>query len=418
MEKKLRVLIVAAAVHPDKGSEPGLGWGWVQALAQLHDVHVITGEKEGNRRAIELRLEQDPKYFKSLKFTFIDRENRPGFLNQFTPIYYYRYNQWHKRAYLEAKRLCDSEQFDLVHQLNMTGYREPGYLWKLGKPFVWGPVGGTANVPLRFFRELGVAGTIYQVLKVIVNNIQLVTSPRVRAALKQTDGLVASSSETQKVFRKKLRVESIVINDSGPPINTNDKNNTCNKTQNHEFQIAWSGLHISRKALPVALKALAKLETTKPWKLKILGAGPQTNNWKKLTRKLSLEEKCTWLGWVSKSESEETIRDSRLLLMPSLHEGTPAVLFEALTTGTPVVCFDLCGQADVIDETCGIKIGMDSRDNMINNMAKAIDRLIDDHDLWLQLSHGATLKVKDFEWDKKARQMSKVYMAAMAARSE
>jgi hypothetical protein len=27
--------------------------------------------------------------------------------------------------------------------LNMIGYREPGYLWKLNVPFVWGPMGGT-----------------------------------------------------------------------------------------------------------------------------------------------------------------------------------------------------------------------------------------------------------------------------------
>ncbi len=160
-------MIVAAAVHPEKGSEPGLGWGWVRALAGLHNVHVITGEREGNREAIESRLDHEPVLRKSLSFSFIDRPDPPLSLKHITPIYYHFYRKWHKQAFKEAVRISESAQFDLVHQLNMTGFREPGYLWKMEKPFVWGPVGGTANVPLRFFRDLGISGTIYQALKIV-----------------------------------------------------------------------------------------------------------------------------------------------------------------------------------------------------------------------------------------------------------
>ena len=39
---KTKVLISAFACNPQHGSEEAVGWGWVRALASLHDVQVIT----------------------------------------------------------------------------------------------------------------------------------------------------------------------------------------------------------------------------------------------------------------------------------------------------------------------------------------------------------------------------------------
>ena len=43
----------------------------------------------------------------------------------------------------------------------MVGYREPGYLWKIEKPFVWGPIGGLENSPWRFLPSLGIKGFMF-----------------------------------------------------------------------------------------------------------------------------------------------------------------------------------------------------------------------------------------------------------------
>jgi hypothetical protein len=40
--RRLRVLVGAYAVSPARGSEPGTGWGLCRALADLHDVTVLT----------------------------------------------------------------------------------------------------------------------------------------------------------------------------------------------------------------------------------------------------------------------------------------------------------------------------------------------------------------------------------------
>ncbi len=66
-------------------------------------------------------------------------------------LYYTGYAAWQRAAYRAALDLHRDRPFDLAHQLNITGYREPGYLWKLPIPFVWGPVGGAADIPPGFF---------------------------------------------------------------------------------------------------------------------------------------------------------------------------------------------------------------------------------------------------------------------------
>ena len=79
---------MAAAAHPDRGSEPGLGWGWVEALSTHHDLWVITGEREGNREAIERRLAEVPGLGERLKVFFVPRPDGPWFERVFPPWYY------------------------------------------------------------------------------------------------------------------------------------------------------------------------------------------------------------------------------------------------------------------------------------------------------------------------------------------
>ena len=51
-------------------------------------------------------------------------------------LYYLGYKYWQKSAFTKAKKLHKIEKFDVVHQLTQISFREPGYWWKLGIPFL------------------------------------------------------------------------------------------------------------------------------------------------------------------------------------------------------------------------------------------------------------------------------------------
>ena len=57
----------------------------------------------------------------------------------------------------------------MLHQLNMIGFREPGYLWKLSKetdiPFVWGPVDAKDKFPVAYLGGASMETKLFMRLK-------------------------------------------------------------------------------------------------------------------------------------------------------------------------------------------------------------------------------------------------------------
>lgn len=84
------------------------------------------------------------------------------------------------------------ERIDLIHFASPVGYREPGWLWKLGKPYVWGPLGGMKTIPRCFLKAYPFPDRIKGAMKNAVNRLQFYCSRRVVHAMKQSDVLVAS----------------------------------------------------------------------------------------------------------------------------------------------------------------------------------------------------------------------------------
>src|SRR5687767_7122074 len=156
-----RVLVSAYAISPARGSESGMGWNICRRLADYHDVTVLCAEGMPGREHACYREEVD-RYVgdhgpvRGLTVHYVDR---PAWSNLWQrerelfrrTLYYSGYKAWQRAAYRLGRQLHSARPFDLVHQLNMTGFREPGYLWKLDAPFVWGPIGGAADVPPAFF---------------------------------------------------------------------------------------------------------------------------------------------------------------------------------------------------------------------------------------------------------------------------
>ena len=295
----------------------------------------------------------------------------------------------------------------------MTGYREPGFLWKLDLPFVWGPVGGTSNVPLRFASVLGVGPSGYHLAKTVVNNLQLRYHPRVRKALRRADGFVTSNSDERLAFLRVCSKDSAVIPDTGPPRGKLPRRDAPN---GGTFRIAWSGIHVSRKALPLVLRAVAQLPSTLDWHLDIVGDGPMTRGWKRLADYLGVTSRCTWHGWVSTSQSRQILANADVLAFLSLHEGAPTVVMEALALGLPVVCLDICGQRDLIDSTCGIKIPLTGPGKVVMSASNALQSLAGDPERLALLKVGCLRRIANCSWEEKVAQMSTLYASATQRR--
>ena len=257
MPKKLKILVSAYACAPNKGSEPGMGWNFVTGLAKFHELHVIV-EKRKWEQPINDFIENNPELNDSVRFYFIDKKRNKPLRKIWPPSYYWFYKKWQKEAYKLAEQLDLKENFDLIHQLNMVGYREPGYLWKIKKPFVWGPIGGLENSPWRFLPSIGFKGFIFHTGRNILNLLQrsFLSRPK-KASKREMTALISATPNTSKLTKSIWGKDSHVICEVGFK---NIQKIEFNKRKKGEpLKIVWSGLHIPRKNLPLLLKSLASI---------------------------------------------------------------------------------------------------------------------------------------------------------------
>lgn len=405
MAKKLKILVSCYACSPKRGSEPGMGWSFVSGLSKYYEVHVIS-EQEKWEKDIQEELSKNKN--ENLKFYFLPKKRAKLLRKIWPPSYYWFYKKWQEKAFSLAKELDAKENFDLIHQLNMVGYREPGFLWKIDKPYVWGPIGGTENIPWKLFSLFSLYGKLFYGFRNIINSYQVKYAKRPElAASKKESVLVAATPDIQKSIKKYWNADSFIIPEIGAP-----ENNIVEITprrENEPLKIVWTGQHIQRKALHLLLQSLALVDTSVNWELHILGVGSETKAWKKLAQNLKIDTNCIWYGWIDKSKALSVMKNAHVLAITSLYDLTSTVIVEGISLGLPVVTLDHCGFSFVINDTCGIKIPVNNPERIFNDFSKSIEKLYADEEHRFSLAKGALQRAKDFSWDSKIEQLNKVY---------
>jgi glycosyltransferase involved in cell wall biosynthesis len=412
MNKRLKILISAYACSPFHGSEPGVGWGFVFELAKYHELWVIVEENEF-RGDIERYLSKHPELSESVHFFFVLRKHNHFLRKIWPPSYYWYYRRWHAKAFDIAQELQQQIGFDIAHQLNMVGFREPGYLWQLDIPFVWGPVGGMGYFPWRFLLKIGWYGGLYYLSYNFFNFAHMHLLSRPRSAAKMAGcGLIAINKENQIGLCKFYNMPSKVCIPVGSIKTVANKINI--RTNVEPIRIVWSGKLIPGKALNLTLEVMASLPLDIEWELHILGNGFLKQQYEVYAKKLGIAKSCKFYGQVTREKVLDIMSCSHVHLLTSLREGTPSVIVEAASVGLPTVCLDYSGMIDMVDDSCGIKVSMTTPKKVIEGLSQALVMLFSDEPRRQQLAKGALARAKDLSWENKGSLVNKIYEEKLA----
>lgn len=407
MQKKLKILLSVHACSPKFGSEPGMGWNFVNSLSKFHELHVITEEVKW-KTDLEAELLKNADLKSNVTFYYIKKTRNKLLRKIWPPSYYFYYKSWQKDAYTMARKLDETENFDIIHQLNMVGFREPGYLWKLNKPFVWGPIGGLEDVDFKLMFNLNFSGFLYYAARGIFNQYQKRFYLRPKQAARRSNSFLIAATPGDKLLIKKLwNKDSDIIPEVGKEVKSSGSIEP--RGENEPLKIVWSGQHTPGKALNILLKSLKIMPSEAKWQLSVLGSGEMTKRWKSLAIKYEINEKCNWYAWLDKTKAHRIMKNSHVLCITSLKDLTSTVTLEALSFGLPVICIDHCGFGNVIDERCGIKIPIEYPLKLINNFRDAIATLSFDELYRRELSMGALKRAADFTWEAKVDHLNEIY---------
>lgn len=404
--QRLKILVSAFACSPSKGSEEGVGWGWVEAIAKYHDLWVLTGDQ--CRDDIEAELQNKPKLLDRLHFHYVPWTRHTIAEKVWPPTHLYTYRHlWQKAAYELGMRLHKEIHFDIVHQLTYVGFRVPGLLWQLDVPFVWGPIGGLEQTTWALLPSLGVRGCLHYSTRNILNDWdRRVSRAPKRAFAKAGGGIIAATSGVQQEILRFYGQESTVISEIGLPPLARARPALRNSTE--PLSLLWCGLHLPGKALQFLLSALRQLPSSLNWKLTIIGDGPCSARWRRLARATRLDDRCDWLGLLPRQEVLKRMQAAHVMVITSIKDLTSTVVVEALANGLPVICPNHCGFKDAVTPECGIKVSATSSVELVQGLRDAIVRLYDEG-LRLRLANGALHRALDYKWDLKAKTVNDIY---------
>ena len=105
-------------------------------------------------------------------------------------------------------------------------------------------------------------------------------------------------------------------------------------------------------------------------KLHIVGEGTLQDEIQQEIKKLKLEHSVEMYG--ERQDPKQLIRDADVLVLPSLIEGLPGVVLEAMSLETPVVAYDVGGVSEVLSKETGFLVKAGKKDDFVNAMVQAV----------------------------------------------
>lgn len=425
--KRLNVLISAHELNPYGGSECAEGWNVIIRLAKYHNLTILyasgsqfnpfsyqNGVKDyflnnPNENNINfIPIEQTKTTLILAKINRKLSKHGSSIGNPF--LYYLGYSLWQKKAYQIAKTLCQKSKFDIIHHLTSISFREPGLLWKLPIPFIWGPTGGLSRIPFKFYKLVGYGTYSKEIIRSSVNKIQFIFNPRIQQALKKSALIYTFSLEDQSTFYKKSGKKPKVLLDAAAF--TSFKGEITPIDPSKPISVVWCGELIKRKSLEIILYAMNReVQLRDKMILKVVGSGPLEGYYKNLADSLNLNKCIKWFGKVSRQTVFDIMKDSDLFVHTSYREGTAHVIPEALSHGLPIICHDINGMSIAIDDKCGIKIPLVSPETSIEGFKNALIKLINNHLELERLKIGAIKRSEEISWDVMAETIALDYLS-------
>ncbi len=136
----------------------------------------------------------------------------------------------------------------------------------------------------------------------------------------------------------------------------------------------------------------------------ICGKGEEEQYLKKLAVNLGVEKQIVFLGFRKDIDSIYPIAD--IFVFPSLREGMPVALMEAMASGLPVVCSNIRGNRELIQNRKG---GILIKGHDLKAYSLAIKDLVKDANQRAKMGRYNQRKIKDFEYSRVTKIMEKVY---------
>lgn len=340
----MRIVVLAYACKSGAGSEPGAGFLWALAAAQVGSVHVITRPLDAETRRQLMRA--------GISVHELNIRHA-GFAPQLS------YVQWLLSAQVKLRELHRVERFEIVHHVTYATDWLPSPSIK-GIPLIWGPVGGSTGLPPKLGPHFSLQLRTKELARsLITGSVRMVTRGW---ASRRVTTLIAQNADTARNYHRLGRVyvrPNYIVQPPGKRAAEPSRN-----------RIAMAGRLIEMKGVHLAIEALASGQL-RDWELHVIGDGPMRSRLEHLARSYDVGAQIVFHGQCTRQEVYEQLELATCSLLLSTHDAAGWAAAESIAVGTPVHTWSHGGPAELVSRTgCGSVIH--PGDNAVQLLAEAI----------------------------------------------
>ncbi len=400
------VLITAYAVNPYNGSEDGTGWNIAREIAKTYRVILIT--RKNNMPFIDqyMQASSDPVlknmqcYGFDLPKPIMKMKKRLGERGY---VLYYYFWQFFIVKYIKKMKF----KFDITHSLNFHSDSQPNFLWRLGKPTFWGPIGHHPKVPSNYLKTVYgqknfLKDRLYFTVKWMLRNLD----PFFKLAVKKSEKIFVINSSVQSVIKAKSDQVLILPSVASEKVVVN--------APKRDFTVLSIGRFHFMKGFDITIKAFAKfyhslnIADQKKAKLVLVGKGEEKSRLETIAKEAGIKDQITWIDWISRDKVKEIYAQSSVFLFPS-HEGAGMVVPEAMSYGLPVICFDNYGPGELIGDS-PVKVAYSTYQESVQNFSNHLLELFRNESYRAEVgSNNKKRFLEQFNWTFKGNLIKSAY---------
>ena len=291
---------------------------------------------------------------------------------------------------LALKKLLLCEHFDMIHAQTETGGMALGFAINNKKDtrYVYTPHG------MSFYRGSSIKSwLLYYPLerwKCSKMNCNIAINNEEYSLLTKWDekssafvhGIGFKSKEI-KAYSKKIDIRNKIPQNAIVILSVGE----INKNKNHK----------------VVIEALSLINNSNVYYI-ICGDGPMRPELENRAEQIGLKDRVLFVGY--RRDVDRFYKMANIFVFPSFHEGLPVSVMEAMSFSLPIICSDIRGNIELIDNGKG---GLLFKPSDVKGLSKILERIILDTDSRIRMGVYNEKKVSDYSEDIVYSELKSIY---------
>jgi glycosyltransferase involved in cell wall biosynthesis len=318
-----------------------------------------------------------------------------------------------------ARRLIAQHAIDVVHQPMPVSPREPSMMYGLGAPVVIGPMNGGLDYPPAFRKRSPLIERLFMAAgRCSASALNWLMPGKRRAAF-----LLVANELTRRSLPAGVSKRVIELVENGVDLSVWRPESGAEAPPRADGAVTFLflGRLVALKSVDLLLLALQRAAKQAPVRLVVAGDGPERVRLQSLAAELGLAPgtdgpgTAIFTGWLPQTAAAEQLRLADCLVLPSVHDCGGAVILEAMCVGKPVIATAWGGPMDYVDDSCGLLVPPDGREQLVQGFADAMVRMARAPQMRHGMGNRGREKARaEYDWEIKVDRVLEIYRQALA----